>query len=246
MNSKRVRTSIIKKTIRETNNRRDTISPATAKSRGTAGTRPHMVWKGTFFMNKTRNFTAYRKWDLNKAKIFLFTVAYIYQDHNVHYVAFALDTNKSRLVCFDPGDDLYLYGKLKIIPRIVNDMRKCQIIKRVTDVKLVAKCEGSMFGIQYDGRSARKTVLPADAFCQSWTIYFLKMYVEHNGSTSFFKDWCKIEPSLRQLFLLESFIIPTINTDRILYRSLKDDIPLLRDRLLTNYWTRLKMSRKHS
>lgn len=202
-----------------------------------------VVWKGTIHLDKDHEqFKEYRKWKLTSPKIYLFTVMYTYGDDCVHYVAFILDMKTRQLTCFDPGYNLYLYGKQKIIPIVVEELRRENII--VHDVVLRTSCPRKRickkYGLQYNGKDmVSKTSLPADAFCQTWTMYFLMTFLEHGCSTQFFIRWCKIPPRYRESFLISSFLIPRIQVDAALSKMYGAAVPLLQQYLLESFWMKL-------
>jgi hypothetical protein len=200
-----------------------------------------VIWKGTFYVNGQNNtFTEYKKWKLHPTKIYLFTVAYTYSDHRIHFVSFILNLRTRQLLCFDPGYNLYPQGKNTIIPTIVNELTKNKIIRK--DVQFRTTCPkkyfGRIFGIQYNGGNPQKHIfLAADAFCQTWTIFFLKSFVDHGCSTNFFSLWCKINPKYREYFLIQAFIIPCIMKHSILYKKFHADLTNINDFLLTKFWS---------
>lgn len=196
------------------------------------------VWKGTIMIHKEQSFQEYRKWRLSKDKLYLFSVGYVYRGNSVHYVGFILDPGRKRLLCFDPGYNLYLYGSHKIIPMVVNELKEKKIISN--QILLKTKCPKKYYqenyGIQYNGKSPYKILLPADAFCQTWTLYFLWSFVKLEEDTKFFENWCKIRPSLREFFILQSFILPNLE---FIPSYPKKDIITIEKFLLQQYWMKI-------
>jgi len=164
--------------------------------------RPHLkkdyIYKGTFILDK--QFPSFNLWRMQKNKKYLFTVAYRYRSNRIHYVAFVYDASTHQLICFDPGYNLYLYGRFKIIPIVISIFKQS-----IPSLVVQGKCPMTKYGIQFTNQSK----FPADAFCQTWTLFFLISYLHKNGDISFFKEWCKIPPSKRQYFLLHHFVLPT-------------------------------------
>lgn len=215
------------------------VSPSSNKAR----------WKGTIRLNRKSTFTQFRTWRLstsNHDKMILFTASYVYRRNRVHYVAFVLEPSKRQLVCFDPGYDLYLYGRHKIIPMVANALHDAGWID--APIVLHGPCTQKKqhgFGIQYNGENPHKVKLPADAFCQMWTLFFLVMYVRCNGTLSFFDEWCRINPRYREFFLLQNFTLPMINSN-LSKRSLsvlnvsEEDKSKIETYVTTTFWTRVK------
>lgn len=191
----------------------DRVRDMVMKRASSSSSKTKFVWKGTLRLDASlssrEQLTALQRWRRRGDKIFLFTASYVYRRNRIHYVAFAFDPRRRSLVCFDPGYDLYLYGRHKIIPLVANALYEAGRIDAPTILK--GPClRRQGFGIQYDGRNAKKVVLPADAFCQMWTLFFLTTYVQENGSLSFFEDWCRVRPRFREYFLLQHFTIPML------------------------------------
>lgn len=193
-----------------------------------------VLWKGTYTLNENKEyFHEYRRWKLMKNKKYLFTVSYTYQTTRIHFVAFILDVSRKELICFDPGYNLYIQGTQKIIPIIVNELTNSNVIHKKVIFKTV--CE-SPFGVQYNGKAGCRSILCADAFCQTWTLFFLQRYLECNCSPDFFKTWCKIPPQHREFYLIQSFIIPTVMSNPIVSRQHKAHLPQLHEYILRQYW----------
>ena len=196
------------------------------------------VWKGTFMLQKDKPFNDYRKWRLCNTKLYLFSVGYVYRGNSVHYVAFILDPKRKKLLCFDPGYNLYLYGSFKIIPIVFKQLKEDDIISNqiILKTKCVKKYFKENYGLQYNGQSPYKILLPADAFCQTWTLYFLSSFVKLNEDTTFFEEWCKIRPSLREFFIIQSFILPHLE---FIPSFPKNDVITIEKFLLQQYWMKI-------
>jgi hypothetical protein len=196
------------------------------------------VWKGTFMLSKDEPFQQYRKWRLSNTKLYLFSVGYVYNGNSVHYVAFILDPKKKQLICFDPGYNLYLYGSHKIIPIIVKQLKNDEIITNqiVLKTKCPKKYYKENYGLQYNGQSPYKILLPADAFCQTWTLYFLSTFIKLKEDITFFEEWCKIRPPIREFFILESFILPNLEW---IPRFPKTDVIIIEKFLIQQYWKKI-------
>jgi hypothetical protein len=166
----------------------------------------------------------------HKTKIKIFTVAFVYRENLIHYVAFIFYPKTKKLICFDPGYNIYLYGSYKIIPFIVNLFYKLGWIEN--DIILKTKCSKKYFntyyGLQFNGNSPLNTKLPADAFCQMWTLFFLKTFIEKNQTLEFFDEWCSILPSKREYFVIEYFLICVLKKDK----KMKKYIPFLKNIIL--------------
>lgn len=155
-----------------------------------------------------------------------FTVCIIYEINKVHYVAFVYDKKEKELISFDPGIELYFHGIKTIIPSIRNIFKKLDLIKKKG--KIIGSCNdfllaGKQAGIQYNGK--KYTNLPADAFCQTWTLFFICKLISIR-KISFVNDWCKIPPKYRENYLLASFIIPILEQNKYVasqYFSMNED-----------------------
>lgn len=230
-NNDAVRNAILRRTC--LSSRRGANRPSSHKTKHTVD----WQWKGTFRLGPKTPFVQYKRWRRRSPDTtFLFTAYYVYRRNRVHYVAFAFQPSQRRLVCFDPGYDLYLYGRHKIIPMVANAMHASGTID--TPLILKGPClDRQGLGIQFNGENPKKTVLPADAFCQMWTLFFLRTYVQSRGDLGFFNDWCKITPPRRPPFLLSQFTIPMLHEFDVLRRSLSsDDLFHLQKYLTQTYW----------
>ena len=166
-----------------------------------------------YIISKNKNILLhdfFKSWKNLKKKYILFTVAYLYDNNLIHYCAFVFMQKERNLIVFDPGYNLYLHGKYKIIPIIFNVFHELDFIDK-SNLKTICKNKSYnkiYYGLQYDGSNDK---LPADAFCQMWTLFFLLEYINNNGNMSFFDEWCKIEPKYRQYFLIQNFLIKALH-----------------------------------
>ena len=142
----------------------------------------------------------------------MFTVCLVYDEHLVHYVAFLYVSKERRLISFDPGVQIYLHGQKTIVPRIEKYFMSEDLID--SDVRLghchQFRWKGKRMGVQYTGLEDRP-----DAFCQTWTIFFLVRFLYSKSHRvddihRFVREWCKILPKNRAVMLTEQFIIPTL------------------------------------
>lgn len=202
-------------------------------------------WKGTYFLDKENNtFREYRKWKIAKDNVYLFTVAYKYGRNRVHFVAFILDMPKGQIVCFDPGHNLYPQGEHKILPIVVNELlqntsaTKKIVLRTACPQKYLARS----YGVQYNGTQIPyngSKIEAADAFCQTWSIFFLKTYLTNKCSILFFDKWCRIPPRYREHFLLQSFVMPCIVCQPILRKTFGTHVATLESYFLNDFWSTL-------
>lgn len=184
---------------------------------------------------------------LDKTHVYkIFTVCIYYDINLVHYVSFVFDVNNRNLISFDPGIELYKRGLKTIIPalrRIFYSLRlsKTPLIRQ-QDALVVGRCDikfnGKKYGIQFNGQIHRD--LPADAFCQTWTIFFLVRLVNLRN-TDFVSEWCSIHPYQRESYILSSFIIPILERNKIVsehyFQTILDEKKKVLSKLV-NYSTR--------
>lgn len=153
----------------------------------------------TFFQrNKKKFFTN------SKNEKILFTVCYSYTNYKVHFVSFIYQNNT--LIHFDPGVSLYNHGQKTIVPSIANIYKNVYKVNKNFEL---GKCNYFKYkkrkmGIQFNDNN---TIFPADAFCQSWTLFFL-IRATIADEYSFIENWCQIKPSQREIFLISNFILP--------------------------------------
>lgn len=184
------------------------------------------IWKGTHVLRRGLTFTPILdSWAMRSDASYLFTVAYVYKTYLIHYVAFIYTSATRTLLVFDPGYNLYLYGKHKIIPLVVGAFRRRRYIRTCKDIIPRTRCPHSTFGVQFDGRSPRTTLLPADVFCQTWTLFFITMWIQSSESLDFFDRWCRVSPEQRKHFLVDQFVVPVFRRFRLpLCRREKNDL----------------------
>lgn len=143
---------------------------------------------------------------------YMFTICYHYEDRKVHYVSFIYDANRKKLQHFDPGISLYLHGQETLVPSVYNIFKSIGLIHKSQELgKCIhqTKWKGKTMGIQFDGNTKLK--LPADAFCQTWTVFFLiRIMINDFESEDFVRKWCSIRPKRREAFLISSFILPLL------------------------------------
>lgn len=151
---------------------------------------------------------------LTKGKKTLFTLAILYHGNAIHFVSFLYDYPDGKLICFDPGYNLYQNGTRVLIPNCRNIFLQLGWIRTEDDCVIIGRCHkiyhGRRYGIQYNGTDPDKVRLPADAFCQSWTLFFVLTCIMYNGDWNFVWAWCKIKPSQREQFILERFFFPMV------------------------------------
>lgn len=143
----------------------------------------------------------------------MFTVCLQYDAYSVHYVSFVYKDRT--LLSFDPGVRVYPHGQKTIVPRIQKLMESLQMIDthRVEGACTAFCFRQKKHGVQFNGRVHQK--LPADAFCQTWTVFFLvRLFSLTDASiesmSSLVQRWCSIPPGKREYFLMTMFILPTL------------------------------------
>lgn len=195
-------------------------------------------WYGTVFLNDKMSDEkmnqklneSFKK--MNTSCIILMTYAYSYEHNKIHYIATIFDMKKKKLVIFDPGYNIYKVGSKVLVPCIkkfyTSFSHRLMIFEKNA-------CDGNRFGIQR--RRYINGIMNLDAFCQSWTLFFLHTYIERNQDLSFFEDWCRIHPKYRELFLFQNFIIPSIQTHKVLRTKYKDLSLFLEKILMETIWT---------
>lgn len=167
--------------------------------------------------------------EFNKGSRFkFFTVCIFYNISSVHYVAFLYNREKKQLISFDPGVELYHHGMKTIVPCLRNIFYKNQLINEPfvsQDRFSLGRChaftfKGKKYGIQYNGKDID---FPADAFCQTWTLYFFDQLLQ-SKDYDFLTDWCKFNPKYRVVFLLNSFIIPILKFNPLVRKEYFKDL----------------------
>lgn len=176
---------------------------------------PCLFKKGTTPGFTVERFLQTRKRMFQKSSVFvMFTVCILYETNLVHYVSFVYDTKERSLLSFDPGVELYLHGQKTIVPLIQRAFEKSGLL-RDSNHSILGACHSFGFrnkkpGVQYNGNDHHS--LPADAFCQSWTIFFLVrlIHCEETDPRVFLERWCNIHPRDREAFITSFFILPTL------------------------------------
>jgi hypothetical protein len=144
----------------------------------------------------------------------LFTVNIVYEINKVHYVSFIYNPDDKILISFDPGVQLYHHGQKTIIPFIRKTFNESGLIasRQFLREHNLGTCHdysfcGKKWGIQYNGRN--ESSLPADSFCQTWTIYFFIRYLIETDF-EYVKNWCRVAPKKREFIITSFFLIPNI------------------------------------
>lgn len=159
-------------------------------------------------------------------KIALFTVCIVYDRNLVHYVSFVYIPSEKKLWSFDPGVELYLHGQKTIVPQIRRAFHQNGLISntQIHPQQDLGRCTdnsfcGKKWGIQYNGN--HKTHLPADSFCQTWTIYFsIRLLLQEDSrDLSFVEDWCRISPKERESSIITYFILPQL----LLFKNMRNE-----------------------
>lgn len=144
----------------------------------------------------------------------LFTLAILYKVSSIHFVSFMYDPVARRLISFDPGNNLYHNGSRVLIPNCVDAFVEHGLLPHQDALTRTGPCGqyyfGRTFGPQYNGEDPDQTDLPADAFCQSWSLRFKLYCIVNKGDHSFVKEWCRIPPKNRQASMVRDFFIPIL------------------------------------
>ena len=184
------------------------------------------IWKQTFniqnFENQLLNDFILENRQIFRAKPYtIFTVCYHYNVASVHFVAFIYNKKECTLTSFDPGVDVYPEGQTVIVPKIKEAFQHASLLKNNIDpVELGKFCYKHRYffpnepiGIQYNSQSK-------DAFCQTWTLYFLVKTIQDKKIV---RKVCRLHPSEREIFLFRDFIIPTLTTNKSYCTSICND-----------------------
>ena len=190
---------------------------------------------------------------------YMFTICLVYEENKVHFVSFVYETTPPRLVSFDSGSELYLVGERVIVPILRKIFENSGLIPSTQKAKHhIGICKKRYFfkkyGIQFSGENPLYRTLPADAFCQSWSLFFLVEWVRHHHKTrtnysttgksmngGFVRQWCKIQPTEREWFLISHFFIPLLSYNPYLHKEFetfypKTHICRLMDYMLDEKW----------
>ena len=165
-----------------------------------------------------------------KRKI-LFTCCYCYDYASVHFVSFIYDSKRRKLTHFDPGVHVYPKGQEVLVPSVVKAFKRAKLIEKnkygKSNDELGDDCPRYQYilkqepiGIQYDGNHR-------DAFCQSWTLFFLVDQIKHFDESV--EDLCRITPENRELHLYQHFIIPFLKKKGNYPKYLKEIIESLKE-----------------
>lgn len=197
-----------------------------------------IIWMGTFTFREKHNNNTVIKNIVNKIEkyqgkmcICLFTCCYIYDGNRIHYISVIYESATEHVIIFDSGFNLYPVGKTFLIPIMKN------IFKSLSNTILFFNktvCPSTNYGVQLKIQT-KKQVIP-DAFCQSWSLFFIQCYVRSGGKSDFFKSWCQIKPALRDYFLFENFIIPTIVSQKYLRIKYDRLLIYLQDLIYQKIW----------
>ena len=165
-----------------------------------------------------------------KRKI-MFTCCYCYDYASVHFVSFIYDSKRRKLTHFDPGVHLYPKGQEVLVPSVVKAFKLAKLIEKnkygKPNDELGDDCPRYQYilkqepiGIQYNGNNR-------DAFCQSWTLFFLVDQIKHFDESV--ENLCRIIPENRELHLYEHFIIPFLKKKGNYPKYLNEIIQDLKD-----------------
>lgn len=162
----------------------------------------------SFFLQSVQN-------KFEKYPVSMFTVCLVYDEYLVHYVSFIYLSSEKQLISFDPGVDIYPHGQKTIVPLLQAEFRDLGLINTKKSENRLGYCHNIRWkarGLQFTGVENHP-----DAFCQSWTIFFMIRFLYSDGGEDqyetikqFVHDWCNIRPHRRAVMLTERFIIPSL------------------------------------
>lgn len=201
-----------------------------------------IVWDGTYFFNEKgimdpyhhpefvgrqvslTEFLQTRKNYHNKTMYFvLATCCVTYEGNKVHFLSLIYDRKKRTLIFFDPGIHLYEKGQDVAVPIVSHAFVQNELISDNKNIERVGLCStdyhGKKWGIQYDGNDPAISKLPADSFCQSWTLYYLVEFLRNHCTDKFFSSWCSIPPPQRENFILMNFFMPHLQNHVFLFKE---------------------------
>lgn len=213
-----------------------------------------VVWDGTYYFDENgridshyhkghdgehlrdfiKNRHIFQKRDDPEKRFVMFTACILYEGNRVHFLSFVYDKNRKLLVCFDPGINLYHKGQDVLIPLLRSSFVANGLLSKEKEaLERVGLCArpyyGKTFGIQYEGSDPSKTSLPADSFCQSWTLFFLIEFLRHNCSDRFVASWCKIPPKYREGFIITYYFLPWLQQDQFVNKKFHEFYPNAKD-----------------
>lgn len=148
-----------------------------------------------------------------------FTVCYQYEGNKVHYVSFCF--MKNTLIHFDPGVSLYEHGQKTLAPSVrkIFQQKKWTQNSKELGICKSFKFKGKKMGVQFNNLNP---YFPADAFCQTWTIFFFKTMCDSSKkSFSFVTEWCNTKPEKREILLIREFIFPLLKKKPSLVKLIK-------------------------
>jgi hypothetical protein len=174
----------------------------------------------------------------SKNYFILFTCCILYEENRVHYLSFIFRPHTGMLISFDPGIHLYTKGQDILVPLIRDTFLKAGFIRK-NNLERVGLCKDKYhnrrWGIQYNGTDPNISSLPADSFCQSWTLFFLIEFIRHGCSDHFFRSWCKIPPKSREIFILMYYFLPWLQHDAYISKKFEKFYPQGDLRYLLDY-----------
>lgn len=206
----------------------------------------NVEWDGTYFFNENGNIDPYHHTNTNNmslteflkkresyhndnTRFVLSTCCVTYEGNKVHFLSLIYDKKKRVLVFFDPGIHLYEKGQDVAVPIVKDAFLKNGWIKNKHNIERIGLCSsnyhGKKWGIQYDGSDPKTTKLPADSFCQSWTLYYLVEFLRNNCSDKFFSSWCSVSPEKRETFMMMNFFLPHIQNHNFIFKEWQQFYP---------------------
>lgn len=203
--------------------------------------------------------------------LLLWTVCLHYEDMRVHFVSFVYNRDNHKLYSFDSGSNLYCVGEDIIVPRTRDAVEKAFGKAKISrpgkttttkhggqkkpciDHEHVGRCDnkhyGTRWGIQFSGDNPLYNHLPADAFCQSWSLFFLCEIIrryrpEKPIDMKFIRLWCNIEPRHREWYIISAFFLPLLAYNPVFHSRFSVFYPHghvcdLRLHMLEDKWSRL-------
>lgn len=165
-----------------------------------------------------------------KKHFIVFTCCILYEGNRVHYLSFIYKPSSKVLVAFDPGINLYTKGQDVLIPYIRKSFVNAGLIPdKKKSLERIGLCNEKYYnkkwGIQYDGSDPKISSLPADSFCQSWTMFFLIEFLRNKCTDRFFSSWCRIPPKYRESFILSHYFLPWLQHDPSIHQKFKQFYP---------------------